>query len=199
MLQASLAIGVLAVSYGFHARHLPFVTPDEQALAHVETARRAWHEKGVGLADQGTGPATIGRPRRAAVRRASVAALAGAAADAAARLAHGADALVDFNVLETVLLSASSGVLLGGMIFQSAAMEQGGHGYVFLTVLVSALIIGSVALFIWMLGVETRRACRRGAPPGTSLGLGSGAAAAAAVWTEKPLRHQRKSTTNGGQ
>jgi hypothetical protein len=65
---------------------------------------------------------------------------------------------------QNVLLSCSLAVLLGGMVFQSAALDAGSAGYVLLTVLVACTIVAAVFLFVWMLAVETRRTCRRNAP-----------------------------------
>ena len=65
---------------------------------------------------------------------------------------------------QTVLLSCSVAVLLGGMVFQSAALDAGSAGYALLTVAVACTIVAAVFLFVWMLAVETRRTCRRDVP-----------------------------------
>ena len=67
--------------------------------------------------------------------------------------------LVDFNVLETVLLCSCVSIILGGMIFQSSQFEVGSAMYILLTIAVLAIMIGSILLFCYMLYAEMKRTC----------------------------------------
>ena len=195
MFQASLALGVLAISYGVHAKVHPFVTPEAQDAAfarvhkdlvpasmmprdgRVTSARGAASAGGRAKALRATLSERISRMVTTATtstardggaalpaqrRRSSVlAAAAAAAAVTATAVQEMQRRLLDFNTLETVLLCSSTGVLLGGMVFQSAEMRAGSFGYTLVTVFVGAVVIGSVGVFGWMLTIETKRTCRQ--------------------------------------
>jgi hypothetical protein len=155
MFQASLSLAVLAVAYGLHAKYHPFVTSGAQATALAEhSGSRA------GDVDKGAKSVQARRISRRLGRRASQVLLDLAVIGARKTLAT-AEVLLDFNVLETTLLCTSTAVLLGGMMFESSLLLPGSAAYVFLTVCVGGVTIGSVALFAAMVAVETRRTCRR--------------------------------------
>ena len=82
-----------------------------------------------------------------------------ASVSAAAVATHHIEELLDFNLLETALLSSSTSVLISGMIFESSMMPVGSPGYVVLEVFVGGVFTVSLGLFIWMLALETRRSC----------------------------------------
>ena len=112
MFQASLALGVMVVAYGLHAKHQPFVTAVEQGVAVMRRALASGGGGGGGggapeaaskEAAGGSGRALqavgLHKARRAPVvtRRSSIVALEGAAAAAAAAIT---ETVIDFNVLE---------------------------------------------------------------------------------------------------
>lgn len=151
MFQASLAIGVLAVSFGVHGRVQPFVTPAAQQDAFLKAHATYFGEPSSITAKKNTGPSP-GRGQRR--RNASVAASSGTMMDSISEM-------IDFNRLETVLLCSSTAVLLCGMIFASAELDVNSPGYTIVTVCVSAVIISSVGMFVWMLAAETKRTCKQ--------------------------------------
>ncbi len=155
MFQASLSLAVLAVAYGLHAKYHPFVTAAAQATALAEhSSSRA------GDVDKGAQSVQAQRLSRRLGRRGSDIVRDLAISGARKTLAT-ADVLLDFNVLETTLLCTSTAVLLGGIMFESSLLLPGSAAYVFLTVCVGGVTIGSLALFAAMVVIETRRTCRR--------------------------------------
>lgn len=72
---------------------------------------------------------------------------------------------LDLNTLETMFLGCGVGLLLGGLTFQSARFEEGSVAYIFLTVLVCLVLVGSIVLFSAILGVETYRSWKVRAIP----------------------------------
>ena len=111
--------------------------------------------------------------------------------------------LLDFNVLETVLLASCVAVVLGGMMFGSARFPPGSPAYIALTVAVAAIIVASVCLFVWMLAKETRRTCGRGAPrgagaPSAALARGASERLSAALGTVNPIAAGGGSGTGTG-
>ncbi len=155
MFQASLSLAVLAVAYGLHAKYHPFVTSLAQASALAEHGKSA-----------SAGAETVvasDRARRLSRRlgRRDSEIIQDLAVSGARKTLANAEVLLDFNVLETTLLCTSTAVLLGGMLFESSRLLPGSAAYVFLTVCVGGVMIGSVAVFAFMVAVETRRTCRR--------------------------------------
>ncbi len=182
MFQASLSLAVLAVAYGLHAKYHPFVTAVAQATALAEhSSSRA------GDADKGAQSVQARRLSRRLGRRSSQISVDMALGRARKTLAT-AEVLLDFNVLETTLLCTSTAVLLGGMMFESSLLLPGSAAYVFLTVCVGGVTIGSVTLFAAMVAIETRRTCRRKPvaqqQPGASSGTSKGDSAAAPSGTK---------------
>ncbi len=158
MFQASICVGVLAVGYGLHAKHQPFVSPsaqDEVALARMVTPQ--------------SGPS---RPRRRSI------------GDVRNGAKQELTKLADFNVLETVLLASCVAIILGGMIFESAQFPVGSGMYVALTIAVCGVMICSLLLFVWMLKVEVERTCKQS--KGTSSAAAPKASSSAAKPTTSP-------------
>ena len=110
------------------------------------------------------------------------------------RVSRGAEALVDFNVLETALLGSSIAVLLSGMVFESSQIGiDGGIAHGALTVFVSFVLLGSVALFVAMLGIETRRTCHGGhAGRGDVASVGG----TASSWNRNPMHRRGLSSSS---
>ena len=124
-----------------------------------------------------------GGGRNASLRRASVV-LTSVALGAADKVA----ALLDFNLLEKVLLSCSCSILMAGMIFQSAQFAEGSATYTGFTVLVFLVFFGAVGLFVRLVAVEVRRTCG-----GKSSSGGSRYAPVRGdEWTTNPMRKESK-------
>ena len=156
MFQTSAGLAILMVSYGLQAAYRPFVS--SKSVHEVRLASYAAPEGRVQSGEWGTAPPlaapaaavpAAARPR--GLRRSSVAVLAAAAV-------RTAEHLTDFNVLESVLLVACIGVLLGGAIFQSAVFREGDAVHWIVTVIVSGILATTLGLFAWMLGAEVRPA-----------------------------------------
>ena len=162
MFQASLALAVLAAAYGFHAKHQPFVNAAAQAEAQRQMENGVV-ERRQGSLDRAGAPESFTARRR---RRTSIAAVADVVANVGTAAVAEVEALIDFNVLETVLLCSSTAVLVGGMMFESSQLPVDSAGYGFLTFLVATIMVCSVGLFIVLLAIESRRTCRKRLPPG---------------------------------
>lgn len=110
MFQASVAIGIMSVSYYLHAKHQPFVSLQEQERLLGGSSLRATPSDAAAGSSGGKamspspGPTPRSRQRRRAVSGGANSALAIAAAAAAASMLENVDALMDFNLLETVRL-----------------------------------------------------------------------------------------------
>ena len=108
MFQASVAIGIMSVSYYLHAKHQPFVSSHEQERLLGSSLRPSDAAVAAGSSEQpiplSPGPSHRSRQRRHAVSGGANSALAVAAAAAAASMLENVDALMDFNLLETVRL-----------------------------------------------------------------------------------------------
>ena len=189
MFQASLSLSVLAVSYALQAKYQPFVTSQSAALAE--------HGSRMADVDRRAESAQAERLSRRLGRRISQV-LIDMAMSGARKAIDGAEVLLDFNVLETTLLCASTAVLLGGMMFQSSQLTPGSAAYIVLTVGVGAVVIGSVLVFAVMVAAETRRTCRRptappaGSPASANSSRGPSPGAAAALSFKNPLLLLRK-------
>ncbi len=151
------------------------------------------------VADGGSAMVSIGTTRTSRPTRRLSAVLLDAtlvsahiAADAAGHVVNDAAQLLDFNVLETALLSACTAILLSGMVFKSAALEVGGPWYVILTVVVVLVVIVSIGLFSWMLAIEIRRSCAQRRQTALTKKL-----KAAHKMTENPVRKLSRRLTRG--
>ena len=100
--------------------------------------------------------------------------------------------LLDFNMLETALLSACIATLLAGMVFKSAALTVGGPWYTILTIIVAGVIVVSVGLFSWMLSLEIRRSCAQR----RQIALAKKLKIARVTNTENPLRKLQRRLTH---
>lgn len=146
MFQASTCLAVLCVAYGLQAKHTPFVSPKIQEDAVLATSGwlKALPGSGAERASQ------VGRRSRHV------------------SVHHSADSggslklrVMDYNVLERVLISSCVAIILGGMVFQSAELTPGTAGYVMLTILVEAIVICSLITFVVVLVTETRNTCQK--------------------------------------
>ena len=155
MFQSSLSLAVLAVSYALHAKHQPFATNNTQMEAFAEQ-----EAKSAEVSQRRKSDATARRLSRRFGQHDSEIVLQ-LAKGGLKRVMHDAEVLLDFNVLETVQLSCSTTVLLCGMIFHSAQLSGHGASYLILTIVVAGVITASLAFFVWMVAVETRRTCKR--------------------------------------
>ena len=153
MFQASTCLAVLCFAYGLQAKHTPFVSPKTQEAAVLATSGWLKALPGAG----GAGAVRASRVGRGSVRHASL----HQSMDSAGSLTQ---RVMDYNVLETVLISSCVVIILGGMVFQSAALTPGTAGYVVLTILVEAAIFGSLVTFIVVLVTETRNSCQKKKP-----------------------------------
>lgn len=117
MFQASLALGVICISYMLQAKYKPFVTSESQALAIADHTIPA----------RAQGDARVAQVRRLSHRlgRRDSGVTIDLAVAKARGVLSGAKALLDFNVLESTLLGTSMGVLLGGMMFESSQLVPG--------------------------------------------------------------------------
>lgn len=68
--------------------------------------------------------------------------------------------VIDYNNLESTFVLTAMLVLLGGMVFNSTAFSKGSVGYVFMTVVVVIIIIGTVLSFVALILFEVYRAIR---------------------------------------
>ena len=144
---------------GGSAQHSPAGAVAGQQLPSVAAAPTQDHHVSLVAGVSAVGSAVL----RTSARRLSLvmADARNASASAAAVVTSHIAELLDFNLLETALLSSSTAVLISGMIFQSAAMPIGSPAYIGLTVFVACVFTASVGLFVWMLVVETRRSCQQ--------------------------------------
>lgn len=202
MFQATCALGVLALAYGLHAEHKPFLEESDKNAHRRASSRKS----AVAAAAPG------GARSSTALRRASVF-VGVVAVDAVDRVADSVASLLDFNLLETVLLSCSFAILMAGMVFQSAQFPPGSNAYVGLTVLVFLVFFCAVCLFVRLVFVEVGRTCRpdskggRAFAPAATIdasrrrgGVHRGSEdetralvlpdVAAASWTDNPIRKQ---------
>ena len=150
MFQASTCLAVLCVAYGLQAKYTPFVSPKTQEEAAVATS--GWLK-----ALPGSGGAAGAR-----------ASLVGRSSARHASIHHAVESggslkrrVMDYNVLETVLISSCVAIILGGMVFQSAELSPGSVGYIILTALVEATIVYSLVTFIVVLVTETQNTCEK--------------------------------------
>lgn len=155
LFQVSVTVAVLALAYGLHAKYQPFVRPEshKRALSNGSEATSAR-----------SCPTQVGAQARAAGlegamsrRRSSVAEFSRAATAAALDVAEEVRHELDLNTLETMFLGCSIGLVLGGLTFQSARFEEGSAAYVFLAVLISLVLVGSILQFCFIVVVETYR------------------------------------------
>ena len=138
MFQTSLAITILSVAYGVHAREMPFVSSAEQhALVLAQS-----------MAAQPTAAAM--RVQVHSRKRASIVALAAAAGGT---LMH----ITEFNVLESALLITCFFVLLVGAIFKSAVFEPGSAVERTFTFVIFAILMTTLLVFSWTVVSEFRR------------------------------------------
>ncbi len=167
MFQASTCLAVLCVAYALQAKYTPFVSPKVQEAAVLATS--GWLKSPPGTDDGGAaGPGAgvlgvraslvpLGGRRGSASASRDVGNHQAAEPDGATKAHH----LMDYNVLETVLISSCVAIILGGMVFQSAELSPGSVGYLVLTALVEATMVGSLVTFIVVLVSETRATCNK--------------------------------------
>ncbi len=171
MFQASLCLALLAIGYGVHAKHMPFVNPDAQealALAATSVGSAATAGRRVSAVPPPRPPrspahgvtAADGAGRGGTARTGRRMGVTASSYMGATALRQHVEELLDFNVLETVLLASCVAVVLSGMVFVSAEFVEGSIGSGIVTALVIICVVGSIALFFWMLAHEMKRSCR---------------------------------------
>ena len=158
MFQASTCLAVLCVAYGLQAKYTPFVSPKTQEDAALATSGWLKALPGSGGGGLGAARARASRAGRSSARHSSIHHSVESGGSLKRRV-------MDYNVLETVLISSCVAIILGGMVFQSAALSPGTAGYVVLTIIVEAMIVCSLATFVVVLVSETRNTCEKPATP----------------------------------
>ena len=148
MFQASLALSVMIIAYGLHVKFLPFLEPsDGDTGEKPNAAAAALTRVGSGMRRQ---VARAGR--RATITDVARLAGAGIVNETRRQIFH-------LNVLESTMLRSSIAVLLCGMVFQSGEVLETGPWYAVLAVFVGTVLIGSTALFVGLVAVETAKVC----------------------------------------
>lgn len=163
--------------YALHVKHMPFLTPMDAQDAGASPPPAAPHRRAV-------------RPPPPRGRRTTVAQLARIVA--AATETRVKRQLMHLNVLEATMLRSSIAVLLCGMVFQSGQINETSVWYSLLAALVGFILLGSIALFVGMVAIETRRVCSdecgaRRAVTGQAL-VAKAASISVRGWTANPLR-----------
>ena len=150
MFQASTCLAVLCVAYRLQAKHTPFVSPKTQEDAVLATS--GWLKALPGSGSERASQVAGRRNRHVSIHQ------KGEAGGGPGALKH---RIMDYNVLETVLISSCVAIILGGMVFQSAELTPGTPGYIVLTILVEATILCSLVTFVVVLVRETRNTCQK--------------------------------------
>ena len=104
--------------------------------------------------------------------------------------------LINFNSMETTLLSACVAIILQGMVFQSAEFPVGSAAYIALTFTTAAVMISALLLFSWNLAKEIRRTCGCCRPAGArgqaTAAAGTPTTAQSAALLEQPPQRARR-------
>lgn len=180
VVQASVTIALLFLAYVLHVRYQPFlpVKSVSRKFATMGAKRRGGQvlrqlpaqlaaedaDKSAADGPQGAGhssssaPSSSGQgPKRRQSESTSASRMVQLSLQARSRLLS---FVVDYNTLESSFLISSMFILLGGMVFSSAAFKRGSVAYVILTVLVTAMIVISTSVFVYLLVFEVFRAIR---------------------------------------